>query len=93
MLVFALLSCKNVCGEFFLRYLQSTEEAEELNMRWTAAKSLLSLNGKQEQNEILCVRFHISGQMGQIYPNVITLKRRTFSFKGKNIQRFRGDSS
>ena len=56
MLVFVLLSCKNVCGEFFLRCLQSGEEAEELNTRRIAAKSLLSLNGKQKQNEILCAR-------------------------------------
>jgi hypothetical protein len=34
-----------------------------------------------------------SGQRGQMYPKVITLTRRTFSFKGKNIRWFRGDTS
>jgi hypothetical protein len=56
MFVFVSLSCKNVCGEFILRYLQSNEEAEELNVRRIAAKSLLYLNVKQKQNESLCAR-------------------------------------
>jgi hypothetical protein len=34
-----------------------------------------------------------SGQRVQIYPRVITLTRLTFSFKGKRIRRFLGDSS